>query len=393
MMRLTAMGATAGCVVLVAQTPVAAGVLPQAAPQVQCQPEPGAPKSQITGEPWAQQILSIKGAQQTTKGNGVKVAVIDSGVDPRHPQLAGQVARSVDLTRTNTQDCVGHGTAVAGIIAGKPGLSPFYGVAPGAKIIAIKFAASDSHNDDRLMIQGIRKAVALGADVINVSAQTATDQPALRAAVQEALRRNIVVVAAAGNLDPEGGGLPTPAYPAQYPGVISVGAVDQSGQVTQFTNPRTQVSVIAPGKEVITTAPKGGYYSKEGTSFAAPFVAGVAALVRESHPGLTSAQVKQRIEATADGSRGIGSGHGMVNPHEAVTAVLSANGGGDGPVAQVKPVKISMPHHADPFTRNVAFGVSGGALGVAALVVAGGFVIPLGRRRGWKPGRVTPRSE
>jgi membrane-anchored mycosin MYCP len=391
-MRRTTVALLAGSLVLAAQAPVAASSSPQAAPQVDCQPERGVPKDQITGQPWAQQILSIAGAQTSAKGKGVKVAVIDSGVDPRHPQLAGQVVASVDLTGTDTRDCVGHGTAVAGIIAGKPGVTPFFGVAPSARIIAIKFAASATQNDDRLLPQGIRRAVALGADVINISAQTAADGPELRSAVQEALGKNVVIVAAAGNRDPQDGSLPTPVFPAQYPGVISVGAVDQSGQVTQFTNPRTQVSVIAPGNAVITTAPNGGYYIKEGKSFAAPFVAGVAALIRESHPNLTAAQVKQRIEATADGSRGVGSGQGMVNPQEAVTAVISPDSGGSSTAGQIRPVKIAMPEQTDPVTRNVALGVTGAALGMAALVVAGGFVIPRGRRRGWKPGRVTTSS-
>lgn len=374
--------------------PTALPVPAYAAPRAQCQqaPEAGAPKSQLTGEPWAQQSLSIKQAQSKATGRGVIVAVIDSGVEPRNPQLKGQVIKHVDLTKTGVRDCVGHGTAVTGIIAAKPGDSPFYGVAPDAKIISFKFAVGPTNNDNRLVAKAIDQAVKLGADVINISSQTPTDLPEMRAAVQRALHRQVVIVAAAGNQEREGDGIVVPVYPAQYDGVIAVGAIEQSGQVTQFSNDKTRISVIAPGNQIITTAPDGGYYSKDGTSFAAPFVAGVAALVKQRYPRLTAEQVKHRIEATANGSSGLGTGHGIVNPHEAVTAVLTP--GNSRPAAAANtPVRIVLPERPDPFTRAMALGITGGALGAAALVAAAASIIPRGRRRGWRPGRTTAHSE
>ncbi|WP_083981363.1 S8 family serine peptidase [Actinomadura chibensis] len=338
------------------------------------------------GPPWAQQILNFGAAHEHATGRGVKVAVVDSGVSAANPQLAGQVLKGADVSGTGPDDCIGHGTWVAGIIAAKQGVTPFYGVAPDAKIIPIKFAGKSSGVDSGLAAKGIDAAVRLGADVINVSTQSLGDDPRLRASVENAIAKGVVVVAAAGNIDPKKGTVPGLMYPGAYRGVISVGAVGHDGQVTTFSNPATPVSVIAPGKDIVTTAPDGTYaVAEQGTSFATPFVAGLAALIKQVYPNITPAQVKQRIEGTADGSKGAGSGHGMINPFEALTAV---NVGAAGRPGAAQPVRIAMADRTDPTTRNVALGITGGALGAAALVVAAGMLIPLGRRRGWRPGYV-----
>ncbi|TYC14697.1 S8 family serine peptidase [Actinomadura syzygii] len=339
------------------------------------------------GPPWAQQILNFGAAHEHATGRGVKVAVVDSGVSAANPQLAGQVLKGADVSGTGPDDCIGHGTWVAGIIAAKQGVTPFYGVAPDAKIIPIKFAGKSSGVDSGLAAKGIDAAVRLGADVINVSTQSLGDDPRLRASVENAIAKGVVVVAAAGNIDPKKGTVPGLMYPGAYRGVISVGAVGHDGQVTTFSNPATPVSVIAPGKDIVTTAPDGTYaVAEQGTSFATPFVAGLAALIKQVYPNITPAQVKQRIEGTADGSKGAGSGQGMINPFEALTAVNVGGAGRPGGAAQ--PVRIAMADRTDPTTRKVALGITGGALGAAALVVAAGMLIPAGRRRGWRPGYV-----
>ncbi|NVI92450.1 S8 family serine peptidase [Actinomadura sp. BRA 177] len=400
-MRWTAVAVLAGCLAPLCTAPVAhaapaAPAIPAApAAPANCNPPAGVmTKRQLdqNGQPWAQRILNIGAAHERATGRGIKVAVVDSGVTAANPQLAGKVLKGVDLTKTGAKDCLGHGTWVAGIIAAKQGVSPFYGVAPDARIIPIKFAAQASGVDSGLAAKGIDEAVRLGADVINVSTQSMGDDPRLRKSVEDALAKGVVVVAAAGNIDPEKGNVPGLMYPGAYPGVISVGAVGQDGQVTTFSNPATPVSVIAPGKDIVTTAPDGTYaVAEQGTSFATPFVSGLAALIRQLYPKLTPAQVKQRIEATAEGSKGTGSGHGMINPFEALTAVGVADAGQPG--AAGPPVKIAMADRPDPTTRAVALGIAGGALGLAALVAAGGMLIPLGRRRGWRPGYVTMTAD
>src|SRR5207302_297671 len=147
----------------------------------------------------------------------------------------------------------------------------------------------------------------------NLSLATPDDVPALRNAVEYALRHNVVVVAAAGNDVPDDS--TGPFYPAAYPGVLAVGAVEPGGVLARFSDRHTPVGVTAPGVNVTTaypgTFPAAYELAQNGTSFAAAFVSGVVALVRSAHPGLTAAQVVARIEATARGATGPGTGHGL----------------------------------------------------------------------------------
>jgi membrane-anchored mycosin MYCP len=342
-------------------------------------------------EPWAQRQLDFTRVWPLTRGRGVTVAVVDSGVDAAHPQLAGHVT-SVDVTHTMTRDCIGHGTAVAGIIAAQDRRSndlPLVGVAPGVHLISVKFTNED-HTDgpDPRLPEAIRRAVTLRAKVINVSV-TAPDTAALRSAVRFAQAHDAVVVAAAGNVTDEDKGTVGPAYPAAYPDVIGVGSLNPDGSVADSSNTETKVSVSAPGKEIATTWPGGYAPSQEGTSFAAAFVSGTVALVRAYHPGLDHNQVKARIEATADGANGAGSGAGMIDPMQAVTALLPGEGSGAGVTAppDTRSIRVAYRRPPDRRTRSVAFLVTGVALGASALAVAGGVFIPMGRRRGWRPGR------
>jgi membrane-anchored mycosin MYCP len=346
-------------------------------PAAGCPPQLGVRR--LTQPPWAQQALDITGAWAASRGRGVTVAVVDSGVD-YSPQLAGRVTE-IDLTGQGPRDCVGHGTAVASIIAAADARGrgvPFYGVAPAARILSVKVNTGDT-GTTRLLAQGIRDAVADGAQVINVSIQTAANSPALRAAVAFALRRNAVVVAAAGNDNPGGG--TGPYYPASYPGVLSVGAVDETGTLTSYTDRKTRVSVTAPGANIASAWPGGYNPASQGTSFAAAFVSGVAALVRAAYPRLTAAQVVRRIEATADGATGAHTGAGMINPVQAVTAVV--------PVAAARPaaqpLPVPQPPAQNPVTRTLALSIAGGAAALAALVIALAAVVTRGRRRRWRP--------
>jgi membrane-anchored mycosin MYCP len=346
-------------------------------PATGCPPELG--ERRLTRPPWAQPALDITGAWAASRGRGVTVAVVDSGVD-YSPQLAGRVTE-IDLTGQGPRDCVGHGTAVASIIAASDARGrgvPFYGVAPDARILSVKVNTGETGSTG-LLAQGIRDAVADGAQVINVSVQTAANSAALRAAVRFALDHNAVVVAAAGNDNP-GGGV-GPYYPASYPGVLSVGAVDQTGTLTSYTDRKTRVSVTAPGANIASAWPGGYNPASQGTSFAAAFVSGVAALVRAAFPRLPAAQVVARIEATADGQTGAHTGAGMVNPVQAVTAVIPAA------AAQPAgaPVPVPQPPAQNPVTRTMALSIAGGAATLAALVIAVAAVITRGRRRHWRP--------
>ncbi|GAA2696981.1 hypothetical protein GCM10010412_091520 [Nonomuraea recticatena] len=312
------------------------------------------------------------------------VAVVDSGVDADHAQLTGLIAGSLDLTGTGNRDCVGHGTAVAGIIAGRDLTSrgvAFMGVAPRARILSIKHTATQ-HGDVNKLAEGIRRAVDLGASVVNVSAQ-AHDQPALKAAVVYAQRRDVVIVAAAGNVRQEDGAI-TPAYPASYPGVIAVGAASPDGTKSKFSNDATSVSVTAPGAGVTSAWTGGGYRTDlDGTSFAAPYVSGVVALVRARHPELDHWQVKRRVEMTAEGGGASGTGAGMVNPLLAVTAMIAPSEQAQSDAAPIVVTKVAVP---DMRARMAAYGIAGAASGLTCLVVFAALTLPRARRRNRRTG-------
>jgi subtilisin family serine protease len=280
---------------------------------------------------------------------------------------------------------VGHGTAVASIIAAAPvpGVS-FTGVAPAARILSVKISGTDTFPTS-VTPQGIMDAVDFGADVINLSLATPDDVPALRNAVEYALRHNVVVVAAAGNDLPQGGTEGTgPFYPAAYPGVLAVGAVGPDGVLAGFSDQHTPVGVTAPGVNVTTaypgTFPAAYDPGQNGTSFAAAFVSGVVALVRSAHPGLNAAQVVARIEATAHGATGPGTGHGLVDPVRAVTAVL--------PAEQPRAARTARAAPSGGSARTVALAAIAGSFGLLVVLTA---VLVIRRRRrtgpsGWHAG-------
>ena len=352
-------------------------------PRPGCPPQPGIPAP--AGEPWAQQALRFSAVWDRTRGSGVTVAVVDSGVDA-NPQFGDRVIPGPDLvagTRPGIPpgaDCVGHGTAVASIIAAAPvpGIS-FTGVAPAARILSVKISGTDSFPTSAAP-QGIMDAVQFGADVINLSLATPDDVPALRNAVEYALRHNVVVVAAAGNdLRPGGSDRAGPFYPASYPGVLAVGAAGPGGALAGFSDRRTPVAVTAPGVNVTSaypgTFPDAYAPAQNGTSFASAFVAGVVALVRSAHPELSAAQVVARIEATAHGPAGPGTGHGLVDPVRAVTAALPAAspGGGSASTGSTSPNTVA---------------VIAGSAGLGVVVVAAVLAVSAVRRRrtGQPPG-------
>jgi len=285
--------------------------------------------------------LDLPQVWQLTRGSGQRVAVIDTGVSP-HPRLHHTAAGGdYVFTGDGTQDCDGHGTAVAGIISAAADphhADSFSGVAPEAALISIrqsstKFgAAADpstaGFGDVDTMAEAVRTAADLGASVINISSVacirtgSALDDRALGAALSYAVDvKNAVVVAAAGNTG--AGQCPaqhaevtwdtatvvvSPAWYDDY--VLTVGSVNAHGEPSAFTLAGPWVDVAAPGEGVISLSSSGdglvnalggqrGSTPLSGTSYAAPVVSGLAALVRSRFPKLTARQVMQRIKATA----------------------------------------------------------------------------------------------
>jgi membrane-anchored mycosin MYCP len=368
-----------------------AAVVGAAVPVVTATPAAGACEGAgqaYPGVPWAQERLGASQAWPLTRGKGVTVAIVDSGVSDTHPQLRDAVTGGENVLdgSSPTEDCVGHGTVVAGIVAGRgvPGVA-FAGVAPDAEIVSIKTLENVQRAEgaEDQIARGIEAATTAGADVINVSAASFSNSSRLSQAVRRALDRDIVVVAAAGNDEQRTG---APMYPAAYDGVLTVAATTQDGSLAEFSVPQRYIEVAAPGEGIIGPAPAGDGYlvGRSGTSFAAPYVAGVAALVRAYRPDLKAAEVVRRIALTAD-APATDSGYGVVDPYRAVAAVL--------PVPARQQVGAQKPpaadDTADPLrgTENAALVVSGAAvlLLVGALIAAA--VLPRGHRRRWRPGR------
>lgn len=360
------------------------------------------------------------------RGEGQVVAVIDTGVNPgpRLPRVRG--AGDVVPGRDGTEDCDAHGTLVAGVLAATEDESGHSGVAPGVEIVSIRQSSSVLRTEHRgadpapegagemsgvgtlsTLARAIRAAVDAGAGIINISevacvpAGTVLADDTLGGAIRyAAVDHDVVVVAAAGNVgdacaeqNPEGpdasvpgddgwGAVQTIASPAWYDDhVLTVGGVDPLGRPADFSLRGPWVDVAAPAVDLrsvgvdgdgvadLVVSGDGSRTSISGTSFAAPFVAGTAALIRQAHPELTARQVIKRIEDTAipaAGGHDHALGHGVVDPVAAVTGVRRP--GRPAPASTVMAAPVPDPGPPGVGTGGV---IAAGALalGAAALVV------------------------
>lgn len=354
-------------------------------------------KKQIEGIPWSLQRVLLDELWQDTKGEGIRVAVIDTGVDDVNPQLKGAVDAKAgkdylkpdkenpgpgDDKRGKTDgtvDEVGHGTKVAGIIAARPRKGTgFVGLAPGATIIPIRQNDEKNSGKSDTMAQAIDHARAKGAHVINISQDTT--QPLgpnslMGQAVKRAIDAGIVVVASAGNDGMDGRSKNT--YPAAFPGVLAVASSDRNNERAAFSQSGDFVGVAAPGVDIVSTVPGGGQCVDNGTSFSAPYVAGVAALLRAKHKDWTPAQIVTRIEQTAVRSINGHDDHvgwGVIDPVRALAddaadaAPLSSPTPDPGPPKPPAPEPAHMAMSETPQERSERLATY--ALGIGAVLVA-----------------------
>ncbi|WP_099024783.1 type VII secretion-associated serine protease mycosin [Mycolicibacterium palauense] len=386
------------------------------------------PDTDVAAVPANQRMLDLSGAWRFTRGEGQIVAVIDTGVTPgpRLPEVrpgGDYVADTGGLV-----DCDGHGTAIAGIIAGQPGDDGFSGVAPGAQLISLRQTSAmyaprtpgENGADQRAAVEvaalarAVVRAADLGARVINIStvtclpADNTVDQTELGAALRYAVEdKDVVVVAAAGNTGPAGlaGGAACQSNPLGTPGedprnwagvssvstpswwqpyVLSVGSLTPTGQPSSFSMAGPWLGIAAPGERVLSVSNAGDgaladalpaevggqrrLISLDGTSYAAAYVSGVAALVRSRFPELTARQVIERLTATAHSGAQAPSnvvGAGTLDPVAALTWRLPpADGPGD-------PARIAAPDPSPPRDRTpLVVAVTGTAVLVLAVIAA-----------------------
>jgi type VII secretion-associated serine protease mycosin len=327
---------------------------------------PGAARAAVADsiqdkQQWVLNMLDVGGAWSVTRGAGVTVAVIDSGVNPDVSDLSGSVITGPDYTGVNTSPSSRnwgvHGTWMASLIAGHGhdgGIDGVTGIAPRARILSIRVIPDrgDPHygkyeREQEAVIQqsladGIRYAVAHGAQVISMSIGYSAPSATVRAELQEAYDHGVVVIASAGNSGgPSGSARPDDApesFPADYPGVISVGAVNTNGVVANFSSDNLSVKVAAPGISVPAQGRDGEYWLVSGTSPACALVAGVAALIKSRYPHLAPDLVASALTSTATdrpaGGYNSQVGFGIVDAAAALTRA--------GRLAGVRPVEASI---------------------------------------------------
>jgi type VII secretion-associated serine protease mycosin len=321
---------------------------------------------------WHLAFLRVAEAQRLgNDGAGITVAVIDSGVDAAHPDLTGNVLAGADFVNPGgdaRRDNDGHGTAMGGLIAahGHGNAVGALGIAPKAQILPIRVTNLYDSIQGRAA-QGITWAVQHGAKVICV-ALGGQDDLQLRQSVEQAQAVDVVLVAAAGNhpLDTK------ITYPAAYPGVIAAAAVDQQGNHADVSVAGPQVTLAAPGVDIVSPRLNGKYSQNIGTSDATAIIAGVAALVRAKYPNLSAAEVVHRLTATATDKGPAGRddqyGYGIVNPVAALTADVPPLTPGAAPTSTGLAPVATPPVVAQPSRPNRA------PL-VIVLVVAGLLVV------------------
>lgn len=344
----------------------------------------------VRDTPWTQRRLAPSRVWPLTRGEGVTVAIIDTGVDGAIRQLAGRVLPGIDIvngTGPANTDCFGHGTFVAGIIAAQPQVGTgLAGIAPGVTILPVRQANDASDGTSSGLARAIRAATDAGARVVNISASAFFPNEELRLAVEYAADHDVVLVAAAANEAQSGN---PKSYPAAYPQVIAVGSIGEDGQRSDFSEVGSFLDLVAPGVDVISLSRAGiGHLVDNGTSYASPFVSAVAALVRSYYPRLTAAQVKRRLELTADHP---GTtlpdpelGWGVVNPYQAVTMVLPEEQGAKGTSGSLPPLSAIIV--AAPDTTAPEQGVQAATYIVTGTVGACllAYLLPRGTRRRWR---------
>jgi type VII secretion-associated serine protease mycosin len=333
----------------------------------------------VRDQEWHLTFLNVDQAHRYSQGDNVVVGVVDTGVDANHPDLAGNILAGADLVSgsgNGWNDLQGHGTHMAGLIAGHGhgAGDGVLGVAPKARILPVTIGVRTGA--DR-QAAGIEWAVEHGARVICLATGSPADNDSLHRAIREAFARDVVVVAGVGN-HPEDTEV---RFPARYDGVIAAAGIDQTGEHAAVSVTGPAVVLSAPAVDVVSTAPYGGYSVGVGTSDATAIIAGAAALVRARYPNLSAPEVVHRLTATAT-DKGLPGrddqyGYGIVNLVGALTADVP-------PLPSGAPSTATNPSPSASARAAPGAGHIPPALVIAVLTIvlaAGGVLVVLRRRR------------
>lgn len=281
------------------------------------------PNDPYFGKQWGMVKIQAPEAWDITQGSSaVKIAILDTGIDQNHEDLAAKIVANKNFTRSRTvDDRYGHGTHVAGIAAALTNNGKgVAGVGFNSSLMNGKVLGDDGLGQYSWVASGIIWAADNGAQIINLSLGGTSASDTLKSAVDYAWGKGSVLVAAAGNSNTD-----APLYPAYYENSIAVAATDENDAKASFSNYGAWVDIAAPGVSIFSTMPNHknrigilNYGSLSGTSMSTPHVAGVAALVFAAKSGWTNAEVRTRIESSVDLTTGFTTAIGRVNAYKAV---------------------------------------------------------------------------
>ncbi len=306
---------------------------------------------------WALKKIQAEAAWEITAGEGITIALIDTGVDTLHPDLSGRLIRNAGrnfLSGSNTYDAnddQGHGTAIAGIMCAENNGRGIIGLAHKAKILNLKAFNRHGYGNDEDVCKAVVYAIDKGVSVINMSFGDSVYSPILKDVIEYAFSKGVVIAASSGNSSSE-----KPHYPSGFSGVISVGSSNKDDKTSSFSNTGSSVDLSAPGSDIITTLSGGGYGTVSGTSASAPYVSATAAMLR-SITNFSNEEIAGILKSTCDDIEGKGydykSGAGRLNAFRAVSAGVPGI------------IKINYPGRGEAFI--------GGKIKVNCTVLAGSF--------------------